>query len=58
MIRYLTSPVMMNDYAFVIEPSDEEIKALKNKGYFHFSAYTIMDESSPDYGRKEEMWIR
>jgi hypothetical protein len=49
---------MANDYAFAVEPSDEEIKALIDKGYFHFSTYTIMDESSPDYGRKEEMWIR
>ena len=58
MIRYVTSKEMTNDYAFTIEPSAEEKKALTDKGYVHFSTYQIMDENNPDYGRLEEMWIR
>lgn len=58
MIRYESSSEMVNDYAFVVDPTSEDENQLKDSGYFHFSSYTVMRENDPDYGKREEMWIR
>lgn len=58
MIRYESSEEMVNDYAFVINPTSEDEKELKDSGYCPFSSYTVMREDDPDFGKREEMWIR
>lgn len=58
MIRYLESENLINKYAFVVEPTEQEKRELVGKGYTFFSRAIIQTKDSIDYGKIEEIWIK
>lgn len=48
----------VNDYATVIEPTENDNEQLTKDGYVRFSSFTIKDETSEHYGKYAELWIK
>ena len=58
MVRKFNIDGGVNDYAEVIEPSQEEVEELVNDGYVPFSFCTIENKDSEYYGKTQQLWLK